>query len=554
MTDAPEKRKPGRPRGARPERLASGKQGARLTLTIDGESVRRRVQLETADPAVAQKKAERLQSAEHASPPAPCRDTFREVAAVVFAAREKRGVARVDIELGRVAGHVYPFVGALSAVPFGDRILSAITADEVTELLSAKRDAGYSFDHVKKMRTGMKYVFEHGKLPTVDQAPMPPFQAALKKHRAVASDEVLLAYLAWEHPVERFRAGVRMRQAMSAVSRCIGGQRTNDLHVATWEDNLQVPERGEPDFLEVWVPRTKGQAPQLLETPEGVRPMLRLWWEQSGKPRRGPVFPLLRGKRAGEARDEVQDSHAHALRQDLQRALGIEAWDPTAGTGQKGPVGRWVPGRAPTPKEKPLFEEGRYTLPLDFHSWRRAWSQALKKVGANVQTSAALTGHAADLRAHGRYLSNPTEAQQVPAGVVPNLSKEKGFGREPAKTQIRPEVMSNDSGRARRDSNAGPLASEGNAQMRKQPKTAALVTSGQPQSDAERPSETARGQNARTEISAPLTLTEATLWELLALASKGKRTDLARAVTEQLDALARALPPNVTRLDSRRRQ
>lgn len=456
-----ERRGPGRPRGAASERLATGGRGARLTLTIDGESVRKRVRLETADPAVAERKIERLQSEAHEAPPEPARDTFAEVAAVVFAARRARGVKSVHIETGRIDKHVLPFVGAIENAPFGERLAQAITADEVLELLSAKRDEGYAYEQVNKMRQGIKYVLDHAKRPGL-ASKMPPFAASVDKRRAAPSDEVLLVYLSWEHPVERFRAGVRMRQAMSAVSRCIGGQRTNDLHVATWEDNLLVPESGEPLFEEVWVPRTKGQAPQLMETPDGVRPMLRLWWEQSGRPRRGPVFPLLRGERAGEARVEVQDSHAAALRQDLKRALGLEVWDPTGGARRSG---KWVPGRAPTAKERALFEEGRYTLPLDFHSWRRAWSQALARVGANVQTAAALTGHASDLRAHARYLANPTEAAVVPAGVVPALGAGLGgnIGRVAAKTREVVLENINDSRCVRRDSNPRPLASEGDS-------------------------------------------------------------------------------------------
>lgn len=566
MTDSGEKRKPGRPRGASSRRLANGQRGARPTLTIDGESVRRRVKLETSDPAVAGVKLERLQKTEHERAPSPSADTFREVARVVFAERRRRGVKGVHIEEGRVEKHVYPFVGALRESPFGDRALAAVTPGEVTELLSAKRDEGYAFEQVKKMRAGMKCVFEHQRLETMRHAPMPPFQVALKKSRAVASDEVLLAYLSWEHPVERYRAGVRMRQAMSAVSRCIGGQRTNDLHVSTWQDNFLIPMAGEPEFLEVWVPRTKGQAPQLLETPEGVRPMLRLWWEQSGRPRTGPVFPLIRGERAGEARDEVQDSHAYALRQDLRRALGLEVWSPSGG---KRKSGAWVAGRAPTAKERTLFEEGRYTLPIDFHSWRRAWSQALARVGANVQTSAALTGHASDLRAHGRYLQNPTEAQRVPAGAVPMLLPPGGsgdanpasgvpsgnvlFGQGLANTQGGSMTEKTDSSmislRARSDSNGRPLASESSPEAIFQGFPHGSFTSGHLENDEERPRENSSGQNSRPIIE---TLDQALELAVQRAMSEGDLAS-AKALLSVAERRRATLPDNVRQLDSARK-
>lgn len=571
-----EKRKPGRPRGASSERLSSGRRGARPTLTIDGESVRRRVQLETSDPSVAALKIERLQAASHAAPPAPAPDTFRVVAEVVLSEREARKVKRMDVERGRIALHVYEFVGKHERVPFGDRAVAAITADEVLELLAHKRDEGYSYGQVNKIRQGIKYVLDFAKRPGLASS-MPPFQAKLEKSRAVASDEVLIRYLSWEHPVPRFRGAVRMRQAMSAVARCIGGQRTSDLHVATWEDNLMVPEQGEPGFEEAWVPRTKKQAPQLLETPEGVRPMLRLWWEQSGRPRRGPVFPLLRGERAGQARDEVQDSHAHALRQDLRRALGLEVWDAAAGLGQKGPVGRWVPGRAPTAKERALFEEGRYTLPVDFHSWRRAWSQALKRVGANVQTSAALTGHASDLRAHGRYLQNPTEAERVPAGVVPELLSPSAappvspevsaretpadgvpcgfgiFGREPVNIRGGHMTEKSDSlmisTRARKDSNLRPSASEGNSAAVLQGFPHDAVVSEHAPTDEKTTGDDSVGRNSRPIIEGPDELLRATVSAMMAAGD----IDAATALLEVARRRKAPLPDNVRTLDAARK-
>ncbi len=560
MTD--EKRKPGRPRGASSRRLSSGKRGARMTLTIDGVSVVKRVQLETADPAVATVKIERLQSADHQAAPAASADTFREVAQVVFEAREARKVKAVHIETGRLAKHVLPFVGKLRETPFGERRVATITGDEVLELLAHKRDEGYGFEQVKKMRQAIKYVLDHAKRPGL-ASEMPPFAAVLQKSRAVARDEVLLAYLRWEHPVPRHRAAVRMRQAMSAVSRCIGGQRTNDLHVATWQDNLEVPESGEPTFEQVWVPRTKKQAPQLLETPEGVRPMLRLWWEQSGRPRRGPVFPLLRGERAGEGR-EVQDSHAEALRTDLRRALGIERWDPSIGAGERGPQGRWVPGRPMTAKERVLFEEGKYTLPVDFHSWRRAWSQALKRAGVNVQTSAAITGHATDLRAHGRYLPNPTEAEAVPAGVVPMLLPE-GFGDgKPADgvpcgkvvfgqelANIRGGGMKNinDIERARVDSNHRPLASEGDPEAVLPGFSHGRVVPGHVENDEEPRGTTSGGQNPRPIIEGPDELLRATVSAMMAAGD----IDAATALLEVARRRKAPLPDNVRPLGASRK-
>lgn len=402
-----DKKRPGRPRSASPRRLASGKQGARVTLDVEGVTIRRRVKFDTTDRAVAKKRIERLSAADLPGARAAEPTTFSEHAQVVFEAREARGVTGVKIEVSRLGKHVLPFRGELSPLPFGERPLSAITSEEVKEVLEALRAQGYSRQQIKHARNGMRYVFESKRLGVMEGAPMPLMKAAVDKERAVVSDEVLLVYLSWVHPVARFRAGVLMRQAMSAVSRCIGGQRTNDLHVATWQDNFLV-EGGE--FRSAWVPRTKGQQPQRVTVPEGVRPFLRLWWEHQERPTTGPVFPLLRGERAGLAR-ETQDSHAAALRRDLQRALGIEAWV----------GGRWQPGRAMTSEEKELFVESKYTRPVDFHSWRRAWSQALEAAGVNVQTAAAVTGHSGDLRSHGKYVRNSRKERDLPAGVVPAL-------------------------------------------------------------------------------------------------------------------------------------
>jgi len=60
---------------------------------------------------------------------------------------------------------------------------------------------------------------------------------------------------------------------------------------------------------------------------------------------------------------------------------------------------------------------------VDFHSWRRAFTQrAFTQAGAaagiSVQTMQSLTGHAS-LEAHSRYLLNTTRTLEIPSAVLP---------------------------------------------------------------------------------------------------------------------------------------
>src|SRR6185436_11576267 len=98
----------------------------------------------------------------------------------------------------------------------------------------------------------------------------------------------------------------------------------------------------------------------------------------------GLVFPARRGERAGETKIKV--SHAAAFRRDLMRAFGLETWDAKTRKFKK--------AREMTARERELFTETADTLPVDFHSWRRAYSQALADAGVNAQQATALAGHA----------------------------------------------------------------------------------------------------------------------------------------------------------------
>jgi integrase len=158
-----------------------------------------------------------------------------------------------------------------------------------------------------------------------------------------------------------------------------------------------------------WAPRKKAARPQLLEVPEMLRPILRGWWKGHGQPSSGFVFPALRGKRTGEG--EKTTRHAAAMRRDLRRAFGLEVWDAATRKWKRS-------GRAMTARERELLEGTDMVRRVDFHSWRRAFNQALADAGVNLQQAQALAGHSS-MEAHQRYLKNTGAMRRMPPAALP---------------------------------------------------------------------------------------------------------------------------------------
>jgi integrase len=241
-----------------------------------------------------------------------------------------------------------------------------------------------------------------------------PKRARDNRERAVLTDAELAMYIAWQHPDERYRKAVLERQVMSIMSRTFGGVRAGDLHALEWTA-LDI-ERGA--FAHGWAARKKTARPQKLEIPEVMRPFIRMWWRLAGEPLTGLVFPALRlGVKRRAAGESVGDgakvgvSHAKALRRDLKRAFAAAA-------------DRGIP-EAPAPDSarwRELFEHTKQTKRVDFHSWPRAYNQALADADVTAQQAAALAGHA-DLGAHMRYLNNTSKMRRVPDAALPTLAE-----------------------------------------------------------------------------------------------------------------------------------
>jgi len=386
---------------------------ARVTTVIDGEKVRVMKALGTQNPVVARKKLDKLNAAESpATEDVKRAETFAEAAERVYAER----VAEVEAtdplrargtreELAQLRRQALPLIGKMSVL--------AVSASDVNSVLDEAKKAGLSRQSVVHLKQRISNVFATIKREPggrhdnpVDDATMPKFPETVTKERSVLSDAELAIYLAWEHPKERFGHAVLERQTMACVARMFGGLRTGDLHALRWE-SFDVEAGG---FKWGYAPRQKTRRPQLLEVPEMLRPILRAWWHRSGTPQQGIVFPVSRagkhGDRIGEERRGA--SHAKGFRRDLQSAFGA-----AIGRGETAPSKgsrRW----------QELFQETAYTLPIDFHSWRRAYAQALADADVTAQQASALAGHA-DLGAHARYLRNAEKMRVMPAAALPRL-------------------------------------------------------------------------------------------------------------------------------------
>jgi integrase len=185
--------------------------------------------------------------------------------------------------------------------------------------------------------------------------------------------------------------------------------RSGDLLRWTWQMIDTV------DFAACIIPRAKKGIPQRLEIPEVLRPILRHWWAAHGSPTAArPVFPITRGNRVGEARKARGVSFAEPLRRELLRA-GVVRHECSGSC-----FCAEEPEPCPNFASDPLYDETETTLPVDFHSFRRAFNTALAEAGVNVQQAMHLAGHS-DPKVHAMYIMGTKRMQQIPAAALPML-------------------------------------------------------------------------------------------------------------------------------------
>ncbi len=246
----------------------------------------------------------------------------------------------------------------------------------------------------------------------------PPKGKVDGRERAVLTDQEYYAYMMFQNPLEHLQLATFERQVMGSLIRMHGGLRTRDAHDSQWTD-YDLSNDGA--FTWGRARRNKTKRPQLIRVPEQLRKILKLWWTLKGKPTSGYLFPPLRGKNAGKnalRHSKRKVSHAKGLRRDLQMAF--EAFRKANTNMQAEVLEQYAPAKDGQ-RWTELFKETEFTKPVDFHSWRRAFTQALGNAGVNEQTAMALTGHSSSA-VHALYNRNSAKTYVIPEAALPEIN------------------------------------------------------------------------------------------------------------------------------------
>jgi integrase len=394
---------------------ADGLWRARLTKTQpDGTSERPLYSLGTSDKALARRKLARLvastergEDVHDASGSAQGAERVRDYADAWLLKREAQGVGMAKKERRSLELYALDAIGRLP--------LCDVRASHVRSILDEAVAHGLKRASVAHVRGALSRLFAAALAEElIEQNPVTavrmPRMREVRKERAILTDVEFATFVGC--------ADVDLELRMLAlVARCEGGMRTGDLHRWDWAQLDRV------HFAECIIPRAKTGLPQVLSIPPALAPFLRAWWERAGSPESGPVFPTRQGPRAGQAKRPL-NSYAKRLRRELFRA-GIRRMTPievpATASGMRTDLGQRAEGTklAPNPRD-PLYFETASTLPVDFHSFRRAFNTALAEAGINVQHAMHLAAHA-DPKTHMRYVMKTTAMRTIPDAALPRL-------------------------------------------------------------------------------------------------------------------------------------
>ena len=364
---------------------------ARVWVTLKSEdgtvrTERRWVKLGTYDRDVAQRKLERLVAglasgeivADGVKREATRSESVEEAARSWCKQRKAEGVSMDELQL--FEDYVFEAIGAMPVI--------SVKKGNIKSLLRAVNAMGRSKQTVVHVRLLLLRFFKglekdevipNNPVRLVELGDVGRLKVDTRPFTIPTDEEIAMVFGSPEVDVEA--------KLIILVARTLGGARAKEVNRWSWE---MVDTEA---FATCKLARAKGEDQehghvQDFVIPEVLRPFLRAWWEGHGQPVSGPVFPVARGKRKGEARSRTN----YAVR--VRRAF-------------------WKAGC----RRKELHKDTDHSRKLNFHSTgRRAFVSALAASGTNEQTAMALAHHA-DSRVHKRY--QLAQIREVPIAALP---------------------------------------------------------------------------------------------------------------------------------------
>jgi hypothetical protein len=335
------------------------------------------------------------------------KETFRAAAERVVDRQEARGEKGAGSRRQRIRDFAIPRIGHVE--------VARLEAHHVASVLDAMVGDDKKSGTILKMRTDISRILSalvrEGAVPVnvARGVELPEDAAVDDRPRIVLTDAEILEF-------RRVRGFERELDMMALFARDLGGHRTSDLHAADWSD-FDV---GIWSTAKVRRPKTDGRrdreragkrrATRAFELvthaiPPSVVAPLDAWWRAQGSPKAGPVFPLRKGKNAGQRKTGKGISYAEPLRDALWEARihrPLPGFESAIGEARR--------------KYDALQVDTEETRAVDFHSFRRAYGNALAQAGVNLQTAMDAMGHSTE-SAHHRYRS--ARLLELPLAALP---------------------------------------------------------------------------------------------------------------------------------------
>lgn len=303
-------------------------------------------------------------------------ETFRLAAERIVARQGDEGMASAKKRRSRFERWIFPVFGHLR--------IDGVEPQHLREMLARAMKAGRSKSTLDHLRDDCSSIlgelWRDGALAenVALKVQLPKGAKEDKRPRVVPSDAEVLQLLSYR--------GFPELHVAIICSREIGGQRTSDLLVGADWANIDTT------HWTTWrVHRPKTDTWDEHSISAFAARVLESWWHSLGRPASGPVFPVRRGKRQGQ-RKSGDNSWAKVTREAFWRA------------GVRRPLPGYELAKTDTERRKlcAMQVDTAVSRKVEFHSTRRAYITALRRVNVDPSLSMKLAGHT-EWRTHMRY-------------------------------------------------------------------------------------------------------------------------------------------------------